>query len=64
MRWLTSLLFGLLISAPTPSALAGNELSVQTMPPVVVETFPRAGDTNVDPAISENTCHLQQGYDD
>lgn len=53
MRWLTSLLFGLLISAPTTSALAGNELSVQTMPPVVVETFPRAGDTNVDPAVSE-----------
>ena len=53
MRWLTSLLFGLLISAPTTSALAGNDLSVQTMPPVVVETFPRAGDTNVDPAVSE-----------
>ena len=53
MRWLTSLLFGLLIFAPTTSALSGNELSVQTMPPVVVETFPRAGDTNVDPAISE-----------
>ena len=53
MRWLTSLLLGLLISVPTTSVVAGNEISVQAMPPVVVETFPRAGDTNVDPAISE-----------
>ena len=53
MRWLTSLLLGLLISVPTTSVVAGNEISVQAMPPVVVETFPRAGDTNVDPGISE-----------
>ena len=53
MRWLTSLLLGLLISVPTTSVVAGTEISVQAMPPVVVETFPRAGDTNVDPGISE-----------
>jgi hypothetical protein len=33
--------------------VANAEVSVQTTPPVVVETFPRAGDTRVDPAITE-----------
>lgn len=32
---------------------AGNEISVETMPPSVVETFPRGGDTRVDPSIRE-----------
>ena len=34
-------------------SMAGNEISVETMPPSVVETFPRGGDTHVDPSISE-----------
>ncbi len=32
---------------------AENNITVDSMPPVVVDTFPRAGDTAVDPAISE-----------
>ncbi len=32
---------------------AENKLTVHTMPPVVVKTFPQAGDTAVDPSISE-----------
>ena len=32
---------------------ADNNLSVNSMPPVVVQTFPQAGDTEVDPAITE-----------
>jgi RNA polymerase sigma-70 factor (ECF subfamily) len=30
-----------------------GSISVETMPPVVVKTFPQAGDTNVDPDIGE-----------
>ena len=32
---------------------AENNISVDSMPPVVVQTFPQAGDTNVDPTITE-----------
>ncbi len=32
---------------------AENKITVHTMPPVVVKTFPQAGDTAVDPSISE-----------
>jgi hypothetical protein len=32
---------------------AGNKITVQSMPPVVVETFPRAGMINIDPLLSE-----------
>ncbi len=32
---------------------AENKLTVHTMPPVVVKTSPQAGDTAVDPSISE-----------
>jgi hypothetical protein len=32
---------------------AGAEISVESMPPVVVETAPRAGAVDVDPAIRE-----------
>ncbi len=32
---------------------AENKISVDTMPPVVVKTFPQAGDTAVDPSIKE-----------
>jgi RNA polymerase sigma-70 factor (ECF subfamily) len=34
-------------------AQADFEVSVQSMPPVVVKTFPVAGDTQVDPGIKE-----------
>lgn len=32
---------------------AENEITVESMPPVVVKTFPRAGEINVDPSIKE-----------
>lgn len=32
---------------------AENNISVNTMPPVVVKTLPQAGDTSVDPSIKE-----------
>jgi len=32
---------------------AENNISVNTMPPAVVKTFPQAGDTSVDPSIKE-----------
>ena len=32
---------------------AENKISVNRMPPVVVNTLPQAGDTDVDPAINE-----------
>ncbi len=53
MRRITSLLIALLIVGHAGNVLAGGEISVQSMPPVVVKTFPQAGDTNVDPTISE-----------
>jgi len=34
-------------------AQAENQITVKSMPPVVVKTFPQAGDTAVDPAIKE-----------
>ena len=53
MRRLITILVGLLIAGYTGFAFAGVEVSIQTTPPVVVETFPKAGDTKVDPTISE-----------
>ncbi len=47
------LLLGLVIVGLAGIAVAAAEVSVQTTPPVVVETFPRAGDTKVDPATTE-----------
>ena len=32
---------------------AENQISVSIMPPIVVQTFPQAGETSVDPAINE-----------
>jgi len=32
---------------------AENKITVKSMPPVVVKTFPQAGDTAVDPSIKE-----------
>ena len=44
----------ILISVST-GAIVGTaeEVTVQTMPPVVVDTVPRAGTTDVDPALKE-----------
>jgi hypothetical protein len=43
----------LLLAAGTPDAAAQQTVSVANSPPVVVETVPRAGDTNVDPLLTE-----------
>ncbi len=32
---------------------AENNITIKSMPPVVVKTFPQAGDTQVDPSIKE-----------
>jgi RNA polymerase sigma-70 factor (ECF subfamily) len=32
---------------------AGDEISVETMPPSVIKTVPQAGDTRVDPSLKE-----------
>jgi RNA polymerase sigma-70 factor (ECF subfamily) len=36
-----------------PFLLTGEQISVQTMPPSVVKTVPQAGDTKVDPSLTE-----------
>ncbi|MFC1850212.1 Ig-like domain-containing protein [candidate division CSSED10-310 bacterium] len=33
--------------------LQGTEISIETLPPVVVETVPRAGNSSVDPSLKE-----------
>ena len=53
MKRFTSLLLGLLIAGHAGVVLAAVEVSVRTTAPVVVATFPQAGDTKVDPSISE-----------
>lgn len=53
MKRFTWFLLALLIAGPGEMALAGDGVSVESLPPVVVETVPRAGDTGVDPATSE-----------
>ena len=53
MRHLALYSMGLLVASLGGIALAAAEVSVQSMPPVVVATFPQAGDTKVDPATTE-----------
>ena len=43
----------LLILPLAITAQAQDDVSVESLPPVVVETVPRAGDTDVDPSIGE-----------
>ncbi len=49
----TILVLSLAALAAFPSCLAGAEVSLQSAAPVVVKTFPVAGSTNVDPALTE-----------
>ena len=42
----------LALTALAPS-MAGEKVSVKTMPPVVIKTVPCAGETEVDPGLSE-----------
>ena len=53
MTRITVLLMGLVFATSSATVFAEGDVSVQTMPPVVVETVPPAGDTGVDPAITE-----------
>ena len=46
-------LISLLIFPFAITAQAQDDVSVESLPPVVVETVPRAGDTDVDPSIGE-----------
>ena len=41
------------ITCSVALAMQRGKVSVATMPPVVVKTEPQAGDTNVDPSITE-----------
>ena len=53
MRHVRSFFLALWVAVQSGVVQAGSEVSVQSLPPVVVETIPRAGDTEVDPATSE-----------
>jgi RNA polymerase sigma-70 factor (ECF subfamily) len=53
LRRVTVFLLGLFLAAHGGIALANGDVSVRSMPPVVVKTFPQAGDTKVDPATRE-----------
>jgi RNA polymerase sigma-70 factor (ECF subfamily) len=43
----------LIFSLAAVPVSAGDEISVETMPPSVIKTVPQAGDTNVDPSLKE-----------
>ena len=52
LRIMKCLLLGL-VAVGVGIAQAGSRISVDSMPPVVVQTSPQAGETAVDPAITE-----------
>ena len=52
IRGFILILMGTLING-VGIAQAENQFTVKSMPPVVVKTFPQAGDTAVEPAIKE-----------
>ena len=51
-RVIMSLFIGIIV-AGVVIAQAGTEMSVSSMPPVVVETSPKSGNTAVDPSLKE-----------
>lgn len=51
-RLVMPILIGFIISYAAITQ-AGSEVSVRSMPPVVIKTIPQAGDTSVDPSIKE-----------
>ena len=53
MKRVTVYLFAGIIIAAVVTNQAETEMSMSSMPPVVVETAPKAGDTAVDPSIKE-----------
>jgi hypothetical protein len=52
IRWFAVVAVAL-VSSSLASAQEGSNVSVQSMPPVVVKTVPESGDTGVDPSVSE-----------
>lgn len=50
MRWFTLVAGSLAFLAPTPLA---EDLTVETAPPVVVKAVPQAGESDVDPRLTE-----------
>ncbi len=53
MRRFVMLLLSVMLVMGAGVIQADNKISVKSMPPVVVKTFPQAGNTAVDPAIKE-----------
>ena len=53
MRTVTLIILASMFAIGTGLARAEEEISLKALPPVVVKTFPQAGDTAVDPSIKE-----------
>ena len=47
------LLLLMVCTVNSPVLPAGDNINVETMPPSVIKTFPQAGDTGVDPSLTE-----------
>lgn len=47
------LLLLIYLQASFPLLLTGEQVSVETLPPSVIKTVPQAGDTKVDPSLTE-----------
>ena len=53
MKRLGAIVFVAAVISVSAIAQAQDAISVESMPPVVVKTFPQSGDTEVDPSIRE-----------
>lgn len=53
MRTFVAMVLVLTIFATVPMSVSSEEVSVQEMPPVVVQTIPESGASGVDPSLSE-----------
>jgi RNA polymerase sigma-70 factor (ECF subfamily) len=53
MRTIVVVVLVLAIFATVPVSVSSEEVSVQEMPPVVVQTIPESGTTGVEPSLSE-----------
>ena len=53
MRKLAKILIAGALIISVGNIQAENEITVHSMPPVVVKTLPQAGDTSVDPSLKE-----------
>jgi len=53
MTMFRACLCALALAVFATGANAGENISLDTMPPVVIKTYPQAGEMNVDPSIKE-----------